>query len=423
MTSVDDRSTAGDKAVVVLDVFLHDRRVGTITRLPNESNVFVFDEAYIEDEARPTLSLSFKRAGGELLTNVKPRHVKLPPFFSNLLPEGKLRELLAEKGNINEKREFFLLRLLGDDLPGALSVRSTTEDDSRGDYGSGDDGVDGEVGDRGKNVLKFSLAGVQLKFSAVENAHGGLTIPARGVGGFWIVKLPSAHYPAVPQNEFAMMTLAKAAGMDVPDLRLVPMDSISGLPQGIGKITGQALAVRRFDRATDGKRVHTEDFAQVFGVYPDQKYQNASYRNIAQVIYTEAGEESMIEFVRRIIFNALIGNGDMHLKNWSLLYTDGNQANLSPAYDFVATVPYIPGDRMALGFMRTKKFEDLSIERLKKFAAKALLPETMVLRTVSDTVERTIEAWSELEEADMLPNDIRTAVSEHMEKIGELLRS
>ena len=69
-------------------------------------------------------------------------------------------------------------------------------------------------------MLRFSLAGVQLKFSAMGDARGGLTIPARGVGGDWIVKLPSLQFPGVPENEFSMMTLARAVGISVPVVKL-----------------------------------------------------------------------------------------------------------------------------------------------------------------------------------------------------------
>ena len=73
-----------------------------------------------------------------------------------------------------------------------------------------------------------------------------------------------------------MMTLAKSVGIDVPDIQLVELDQIAGLPDGIGKLEGAAYAVRRFDRTADGERIHMEDFAQVFGVYPDDKYKHAT---------------------------------------------------------------------------------------------------------------------------------------------------
>ena len=165
---------------------------------------------------------------------------------------------------------------------------------------------------------------MQLKFSALkhEGRNAGLTIPAHGVGGEWIVKLPSQRFEGVPENEFAMMTLARAVGIDVPEFQLVDIDAIGGLPDGIGVLKGQAFAIKRFDRAADGP-VHIEDFAQVFGAWPEDKYKKASLRNIAYVLWGESDPQSADELVRRIVFNVLIGNADMHLKNWSLIYPDG----------------------------------------------------------------------------------------------------
>jgi serine/threonine-protein kinase HipA len=167
-------------------------------------------------------------------------------------------------------------------------------------------------------ALRFSLAGVQLKFSAIKDAAGGLTIPAEGIGGSWIVKLPSTKHVDLPENEYSTMTLAARIGMDVPELQLIDLGSIAGLPEDVAGLKGRALAVKRFDRTPEGP-VQMEDFAQVFRVHPDEKYKKASYRNIAEVLAAETGHDGVAEFIRRLVFNTLIGNADMHLKNWSLI--------------------------------------------------------------------------------------------------------
>jgi serine/threonine-protein kinase HipA len=242
--------------------------------------------------------------------------------------------------------------------------------------------------------MRFSLAGVQLKFSAVEKARGGLTIPVTGVGGSWIVKLPSTRFAGVSENEFSMMTLAKGVGIDVPDIQLLGLDQIAGLPDGIGRLEGAAYAIRRFDRTADGERVHMEDFAQVFGVYPADKYKQASYRAIAKVLWLETGEAGVTEFIRRLVFNALIGNADMHLKNWSLLYADGVTPSLSPAYDFVSTLAYIPDDKAALKVARTARWDGFTEDELAYLAAKAGLPERLVIAIARATVEAFREIWA-----------------------------
>jgi serine/threonine-protein kinase HipA len=378
--------------VSVLDVLLYGEPIGTITLVPPERALFAFNQSYIDNPARPTLSLSFKDSLGELITDIRPTRVRVPPFFANVLPEGAMRDYLAKRAGVKPQREFFLLWVLGRDLPGAITVRPA-DGEAWPPGGENDDkDADEIVADRRRNALRFSLAGVQLKFSAVKEAAGGLTIPAQGVGGSWIVKLPSTRHGGIPENEFAMMTLAGMVGIDVPELQLVALEAIGGLPDGIGDLKGPALAVKRFDRTPRGP-VHMEDFAQVFGVYPDDKYEKASYRNIAEVIAAEAGNEAIAELIRRLVFNTLIGNADMHLKNWSLIYPDRRNASLSPGYDFVSTIHYINDDKAALSYGRTKRMDKFSRDELRYMAAKARLPEKLVLDAAGETVARFHASW------------------------------
>jgi serine/threonine-protein kinase HipA len=375
--------------VSVLDVLLYGEPIGTLTLVQGDRTLFAFNDAYVANRDRPTLSLSFKDHLGELITDINPTQTRVPPFFSNMLPEGPLREYLAGRAGVNPKREFFLLWILGKDLPGAVTIMphdgNAWPPDAEAETAEKED-------QRRRNALRFSLAGIQLKFSAVREGKG-LTIPAEGVGGSWIVKLPSMKYSGVPENEYAMMSLARIVGMDIPDIELIEPDAIGGLPDGMGKLDGPALAVRRFDRAKDGP-VHIEDFAQVFAIYPDDKYDKASYRNIAEVIWAEVGEEGIAEFIRRVVFNTLIGNADMHVKNWSLIYPDRRSAALAPGYDFVSTIPYIRDDNGALTIGRSKRMDALSMDELAYLAGKARLPEKLVLDTAADTVARFQEAWA-----------------------------
>jgi serine/threonine-protein kinase HipA len=385
-------------AVSVLEVLLHGQSIGTLTRTAGDTTLFAFNSHYIEDEARPTLGLSFKTLEGVLRTQLRPYNVRLMPFFSNLLPEGHLRQYLAERGEVHPDREFFLLWLLGEDLPGALRVRPA-EGDSLPPAYAREAGAesDGERADpNASQALRFSLAGVQLKFSAVNKASGGLTIPARGVGGSWIVKLPSERYAGVPRNEYSMMTLATKLGMDVPRVKLVDIREIENLPSGLGQLREHdAIAVERFDHYSDGTRVHMEDFAQVFDLYPANKYKKASSMNIARVLGIETPQEDVQEFIRRLVFNALIGNSDMHVKNWSLIYPDRRRPRLSPAYDFVATTAYIPDETSGLKFSRSKHYKDLTLDELAHLADRANLPEQLVLNAAKEIVQRFREVWSQ----------------------------
>ncbi len=399
--------------VSILEVLLHGKEIGTLTQLGGDRNLFAFTEDYINDPDRPTLSLSFKDAYGELITDIRPTRTRVAPFFANLLPEGPLREYLARRAGVNEKREFYLLWVLGQDLPGALTIRPA--DGEAWPPRAGHDDLSDEGHDH-RPALRFSLAGVQLKFSAVMEATGGLTVPAQGVGGAWIVKLPSTRFDGVPENEFAMMSLARHVGINVPEVQLHALEDIAGLPGDMGRLQGQALAVKRFDRTGAGP-IPIEDFAQVFGVYPERKYERASHRSIAKVIWIEMGEDGITEYVRRLVFGALIGNGDMHLKNWSLSYPDGRSPALAPAYDYVSTISFLPDEQMALKFGHSKRWADLSLDEVRYFAAKARLPEKIVLDAATETVKRFREAWHD--EKNHLPltsNAIRT-IEAHVDSI------
>ena len=401
--------------VNVLDVLLHEEPIGTLTRVDGDRILFAFKDAYVADKNRPVLGLGFKDQLGELITAFRPTRTRLMPFFSNLLPEGHMRIYLAERAGVKPVREFFLLWVFGMDLPGAITARPADgEEWSPDDYGAAGDG---ERDDDRNNALRFSLAGVQLKFSAINEAGSGLTIPAKGIGGSWIVKLPSREFAGVPENEFSMMTLARLIGMDVPAIRLVNVDAIRNLPDGIGTLKGQALAIERFDRLPGGGAVHMEDFAQIFGVYPEAKYENASARSIGRVVGAEGSEADVAEFIRRLTFNTLIGNADMHLKNWSLIYPDRRHAALAPAYDFVSTIAYIPDGKAALNFSRTKIFAEYSEDELSHLAAKARLPEKLVLDTARETVALFHQYWH-AEKANLpLAAEVVQAVEAHLKTI------
>lgn len=402
--------------VSVLDVLLYDEPIGTLTRVGGDNVLFAFNDDYIADENRPVLGLGFKDSLGELITDFRPTRTRAMPFFSNLLPEGHMRTYLAERAGVKPMREFFLLWVLGLDLPGAITIRPADGEAWPSDAHSSEKGSDSAEAAQ-ENALRFSLAGVQLKFSAIVEARGGLTIPAGGVGGRWIVKLPSREFAGVPENEYSMMTLARLIGMDVPATELIDTASIQGLPRSLASASGAALAIERFDRLSDGSSIHVEDFAQVFGVYPEDKYEKASARNIAQVIGAEGSQSDIAEFIRRLTFNALIGNADMHLKNWSLSYPDRRSAALAPAYDFVSTIAYLPDDKAALNFSRTKRFDAFDDDELSHLAAKAYLPEKLVLDTAHETVALFHQHWMSEKGNLPLAQEVVAAIEAHLNRI------
>ncbi|GJE17307.1 type II toxin-antitoxin system HipA family toxin [Methylobacterium marchantiae] len=401
--------------VSVLDVRLHGETIGTLTRVGGDRTIFAFSDSHIERRDRPILSLSFKDELGGLITDLPATQRRVAPFFANLLPEGPLRTYLAERAGVHVEREFYLLWVLGRDLPGAVTVVPA---DGEAWPPTADDASAKAVQRDRENALRFSLAGVQLKFSAIKNSgkNGGLVIPAQGVGGEWIVKLPSIRFEGVPENEYAMMSLARSVGIDVPDIQLLDVRSIDGLPDGIGALKGRAFAIRRFDRRADGP-VHIEDFAQVFGVYPEDKYKKATLRRLAQVLGIESGGDSIAEFIRRMVFSVLIGNADMHLKNWSLIYPDRRTPLLAPAYDFVSTIPYMQDDSFALKFARTRRFDGFTREELSYLADKAGLPVRPALAVAEDTTERFLAQWKGEKKHLPLPAAAVEAIDAHLARL------
>ena len=214
-----------------------------------------------------------------------------------------------------------------------------------------------------------------------------------------------------------MMTLARMVGINVPAIDLVDVSSIGNLPAGIDKLGTHAFIIQRFDRADDNVSIHIEDFAQVYGVFAEDKYKKASSANIASVIAAETDGQDTEEFIRRLTFNTLIGNGDMHLKNWSLIYPDGRNARLSPAYDFVSTIPYIPGDSAALNYSRTKDFTEFTWDELEHLSAKAALPTKLVLATARETVDLFMEKWTTEKHHLPMRKDVTETIDAHLEAL------
>lgn len=328
-------------------VFLNASHVGDIQQVGNNSR-FLFADDYWNRADRPVLGAWFEDNPGE-----SPRSSMVAPsWFSNLLPEGRLRSWIAADQGVSPEREIELLVRIGHDLPGAVVIREgSTERREHWDPVAPPATHSQQHEPHG---LRFSLAGVAMKFSMLQTGDH-LVLPAADALGDWIVKLPDHSLPQVPSNEAAMMTLAGLSGLEVPEHKLVHRDVLDQLPQGAWLSSEtQAYAVRRFDRE-QGTRIHIEDFAQVRNMARTDKY-NGTFETIAALSYRGTNMESLREWARRMAFNLAIGNGDAHLKNWSFIYRDGKHATLSPVYDLVSTVGYISNENFALKFTGSRDF-------------------------------------------------------------------
>lgn len=391
-------------------VWLRDLRVGTLVQRGDHTR-FILAESYLADSRRPVLGLVFEQDLGA-------RHaaaLRLPPWFSNLLPEGRLREWIAAERHVSAQREMELLAQVGHDLPGAVRVRSveTAEVSPAGNWELDVHNI--PEPESLTTRWRFSLAGVALKFSMLAE-HDRLTLPASGIGGDWIVKLPDRMYADVPRNEYTMMSLAREVGIDVPDVRMVHRDEVQGLPAGVWTHHEDwAYAVRRFDRGADRGMIHIEDLAQVRNVYPDDKY-GGNYETVGSLIYRGRDVTSLQEFARRLVFSILISNGDAHLKNWSLIYLDPRVPSLSPAYDLVST-RYYAGDDEELGlkFGGTKRFERLRLQTLERLDRK-LGSDADLADVGRDVITKVLSHWpaasEKLKSADGLRLDVAAGIIE-----------
>lgn len=374
-------------------VLLHGKKVGALHRRMDYT-WFTFDPTYLDDPERAVLGLRFEE-------ELRARHaanLRLPPWFSNLLPEGRLREWIADARGVHISQEMELLAKIGHDLPGAVQVLETNEggatEPDREVVASAPKASEG-------SLWRFSLAGVGLKFSMLSRGDR-FTAPGVGEGGDWIIKLPDPHHTAVPINEHAMMTLARAAGIETPEVRLVDRDLVEPLPDRAWPNSERiAYAIRRFDRAPDRSLIHIEDLAQVRGFYPDPvaKY-SGSFETVAAIVYRRRDLPALRELTRRLAFNILISNGDAHLKNWSLIYRDKRVPTLSPAYDLVATFVYRPsGESEDLGIRLcgTKRFDKVTLYCFDRLAAKLGVNEPLA-DVAEQTVHRVLAAWPEVME-------------------------
>lgn len=381
--------------ISVLRLTLHDTLVGYLTGGQDGRNCLIFDEAFKANPTRPTLSLitrpDFPHAN-KMLATPWVRTQRLHPVLSNLLPEGALRELIAQGLKTHPDNEFQLFSYLGLDLPGALIAEPMAPEDVPSAILAPESKV--IPANPAITENRFSLAGVQIKFS-MKQKDGRYQLSQTGALGDWIIKTPSTKHKYVPLNEYTAMRLASLAGIDIPEIKLVEMGKLDNLPQMNLPEEQYAFGIKRFDRDNE-TRIHMEDFAQALVKYPHEKYNSASYERIAKIIYQFTGDglANAQQFARRLLVNILLANGDAHLKNWSLLYKDRFTAELAPAYDILTTSVYIEGEKdYALSLGKTKQWHQVTLDHFEAWAKKADLPWRAIKPHLDDTLIKARKLW------------------------------
>lgn len=238
-----------------------------------------------------------------------------------------------------------------------------------------------------------SLSGIQRKISMTIDADTR-TLRVATEGGQFILKPQAGTFPALPENEHVTMRMATRAGIEIPPCALLELADGS-----------RAYIVRRFDREGGRKRLQ-EDFCQLAGQPPKDKYQGSAELCARLVLrHASAPLVDTARLFRLLVFGWWTGNGDMHLKNFSLLRGDDGLHRLSPAYDLLCTRLVIADDELALTVGGSR---DPGRRRWRELGERCRLPATVVERIMRE-VGSTAAAASALIQASMLPAEMKRA--------------
>ncbi len=387
------------------------RAIGYLSRFGDYYRVS-FEESYVEDEARPTLSLTYRgeresdtrlilRASGDERLVRNDGH--WPTWFQNLLPEGQNRERLARDRGCSTDDEFELLAAAGRDLAGAVEVEPLAQDETLPDAiraWHAATGIDVSAPEVVAAPVEdaASLSGIVTKFSAIKDGRR-YTVKRYGKAGQYIVKLPSTTHPDLVDNELTGYRLASIVDLDCAEAHRVPRAETE-LPEHVE--FPYMLVVKRFDRLSDGRRVHMEEMAQAMGYAPKQKYGGGLFVDFPKMLQlldqlSANPAADVLEAVRRLVVFALMGNVDAHLKNWALVYADGRTPTLSPLYDPVCVTAWFAGlkeHEYALNRKVDRALSDLDWNGLRALLrAAGVLRPTRLIQLAKETVAEAKAKW------------------------------
>ncbi len=332
------------RQVDVADVYKGDRLAGTLERSGSEV-VFRYGADYVADPRTPQVAWAVPKDGPP----ARGTGDSVPPFFAGLLPEGARLSALVAGTKTSADDHLTLLLAVGNDTIG--DVRVVPQGMAPVEPAVAFDDRDMStldlaalfVGVTGQDTLEYdtaALPGVQPKVSAAM-----VSAPLRAATGPAILKLNPDRYPQLVENERFFLSMARDCGIEVPDHRLVH--------DGHGRA---GLLVSRFDRevAGDVVRLAQEDACQVLDVYPGSKYRLKTEDVVARLghaVLAGGGSRplAVLRLFELVAFSYLIGNGDLHGKNFSIGRRRGGRWDVTPAYDLICTQPYLSWrDPMAL---------------------------------------------------------------------------
>jgi serine/threonine-protein kinase HipA len=236
-------------------------------------------------------------------------------------------------------------------------------------------------------LMRSGLSGVQPKVLVPELPAGlpPAEFKAALATSELIVKSGLGEFPGLAINEFFCMSVAKRAGIPVPEFHLSD--------------DGELFVMRRFDRPADGRILGFEDMLVLAGRDADQKYVG-SYAQALKLLslycspeHWAAAREQLFDMVA---LSCILGNGDGHMKNFGVLYEQVTGAVwMAPAYDIVCTKLYLPDDTLALELSGNKSFF-AARQGLLDFGHRCAMPKAKVNARLLSLAETTLQALDDL---------------------------
>ena len=259
-------------------------------------------------------------------------------------------------------------------------------------------------------VGKMSIQGVQTKLSAqLKIKEGRFEIVDQN--GHYILKPQSEYYPELPENEAITMSLAATIGIDVPVHGLV-----------YSKDKSMTYFIKRFDRVGHNKKRALEDFAQLSQSGRDTKY-NSSMEKIAEIItsfgFCSFPRVEAVKLFKLTIFNFLVGNEDMHLKNFSLISRD-RKITLSPGYDLLnSTIAQMNAKEELALPLNGKKNNLKRSDFIDYFAIQRLQLNKTVILDIMSEIKQALPAWKVLISNSFLSATMKKKYIELLEERSE----
>lgn len=377
-------------------VFYQDSFAGVLQEEPGDRISFTYDKSYLSAN-QPAIAHTLPLRSEAFISQNG-----LPPFFDNLVSEGWLEEAQARLLGKRDASRFELLLAFGFDCAGAVSILDP--EPSKLNEALLDPKDPKEVA---VMASRASLSGVQPKLALVEKQ--GLLYPAQhGEISTHIAKFPSRNHSDLVINEY-LSTLAFQA--------LLPEDKV--VKVWIGEIQGfsePALIIQRFDREGQ-RRIHFEEFNQLLGHHARAKYDGA-YKDMFDFIYQTKGclpAENYRLFLR-VLAGLLLGNTDMHFKNFSMLHTPLG-LRLAPAYDEVAAALYhYKTLALAIANSRDLLLGNLKPAHIVKLGEECRLNQTAIKMAVGHLAKNLENAKQVIREADIEHITFKNQLITFMEK-------